>query len=288
MSDLAVSVQDFEKIQKAMEAKDRTLSAISEHLSNFQGTAQDFILFQQQLIETLPNIEKLYLKINTEALQWRDTVERLIVFQINEYPEIQHQSHRMLDEIKNLTTNYKNVIKNSKNDNEIILSRIMTINKDFEKMLLNQHNNINDLLEDFSCKINASELVDNILELKLNQNTTLNDINSLKQEIKLNVNNIERLSESKFTQQTQLIQQFQQKIYEQQQMNTSELVDNILELKLNQNTTLNDINSLKQEIYEQQKDMQKIIDCQKKQSVMLCGLFCVIIMGISLLFMVLI
>ena len=43
----------------------------------------------------------------------------------------------------------------------------------FEKMLLNQHNNINDLLEDFSCKINASELVDNILELKLNQNAEI-------------------------------------------------------------------------------------------------------------------
>ncbi|MDR9777983.1 hypothetical protein RJJ65_36220, partial [Rhizobium hidalgonense] len=74
MSNVQIEIQDLSEIQKALHGQEKSLSAVVSHLEKFNSDASQFTNFQQQFINTLSGVEKMYGYLSGESNIWLENI----------------------------------------------------------------------------------------------------------------------------------------------------------------------------------------------------------------------
>lgn len=112
MSNVQIEIQDLSEIQKALQGQEKSLSAVVSHLEKFNSDASQFTNFQQQFINTLSGVEKMYGYLSGESNIWLEKITQALEFQQNEYPEVIRQAEQIVNSVRLSLTSYEAYLSN--------------------------------------------------------------------------------------------------------------------------------------------------------------------------------
>lgn len=151
MQNLQIDIQDLTHIQQALEGQEKALSAIVQHLQQFNDDAGQFADFQGKFVNTLSNVEKVYVSINGESKTLVGKINEFLDYQKKEYPTVVTQATTTLLNLKESLRVYQGY-----------LTKLEDVGEDFDVKFLGFSEELDEFLNklDGFVKVNFTDIFD--------------------------------------------------------------------------------------------------------------------------------